>query len=112
MLIIISLETGINAFNSSGGIAFLPKYFEHALRWPTWKANIIFGSTLIVMASVGFLLGGTITSFFKMGPKACLKFSVFALFFRLCFYWLCLIDFCPELETRSNTLLKRSTSLT
>ncbi|XP_052823420.1 solute carrier organic anion transporter family member 2A1 isoform X2 [Octopus bimaculoides] len=111
MLIIIALETGINSFNSSGGIAFLPKYFEHEFRWPTWKANIIFGSTLIVMASVGFLFGGTITSFFKMGPKACLKFSVFALFFRLCLYWFCLIDFCPDLETRSNTLLKRSTSL-
>ncbi|KAL8623212.1 hypothetical protein ACOMHN_066186 [Nucella lapillus] len=63
-------------FGVSGMISFLPKYLETQFMIPTWKANIILGVLNITAAAGGTLLGGFLTSKFKMSPRSCLKMVI------------------------------------
>ncbi|KAK3609328.1 hypothetical protein CHS0354_024870 [Potamilus streckersoni] len=57
----------------SSGLAFGPKYLEVEFFVPTWKANILQGVVGILTASIGTILGGIVTTKFKLHPVTCVK---------------------------------------
>ncbi|XP_055871891.1 solute carrier organic anion transporter family member 2A1-like isoform X3 [Biomphalaria glabrata] len=67
------VSNGLNIMVASGTMAFMPKYLETQFNIPTWQANLYLGSMNIVAAFIGTILGGCLTTRFKLSPLNCLK---------------------------------------
>ncbi|KAK7092008.1 solute carrier organic anion transporter family member 2A1-like [Littorina saxatilis] len=72
----VVMGTCVSLLGIGGMISFLPKYFETQFMIPTWQANILLGVLNILSAAGGTLVGGVVTSRFKLSPVQCLKLMV------------------------------------
>ncbi|KAL3856591.1 hypothetical protein ACJMK2_011326 [Sinanodonta woodiana] len=66
----------------SSSISFGPKYLEVEFFVPTWKANILQGVVGILTASLGTVMGGVVTTKFKLHPVTCDRPSCVSRFYR------------------------------
>ncbi|XP_036358321.1 solute carrier organic anion transporter family member 74D-like isoform X3 [Octopus sinensis] len=107
LLILILGHIGLIIFSASGTLPFIPKYFETQFKWTSWKTNIVVSTTFVLMSSIGMIVGGVITSFYKMDLRKCLKFSMVLVTFDLFLVWIPIFIHCPQTELEVTDFLQR-----
>ncbi|GFR70784.1 solute carrier organic anion transporter family member [Elysia marginata] len=73
---LVVLATSFALTGISGYMAFAAKYLETQFTVPVFKANMTLGSLNVAAAALGTVIGGLLTSKFKLSPRACLKFNL------------------------------------
>ncbi|CAG5128907.1 unnamed protein product, partial [Candidula unifasciata] len=76
----LTFATAFSILMVSGIMSFLPKYLETQFTIPASKANLLIGGVTFTSAPLGTIVGGYVTSRFKMSPKTCLKFVLITKF--------------------------------
>ncbi|GAB1598071.1 solute carrier organic anion transporter family member 74D-like [Argonauta hians] len=105
LLMLILGHIGLMICAAAGTLPFIPKYFETQFKWTSWKTNIVVSTTFVLMTSIGMILGGAITSLYKMDLKKCLKFSLVLLSFDFLLVWIPIFIKCPEIHVTATNLV-------
>ncbi|CAL1537422.1 unnamed protein product [Lymnaea stagnalis] len=72
----ITVSNGVHIMCVSGMMAFMPKYLETQYTMPAWQANMYLGTLNVFAASLGTVVGGCVTTKFKLSPMSCLKLVI------------------------------------
>ncbi|KAK3576478.1 hypothetical protein CHS0354_028527 [Potamilus streckersoni] len=76
IFVLLVLGNCLLMFSVAGMVAFSSKYMEVEFHVPTWKANILMGAVAVVSASMGTVIGGCVTTKFRLHPVTCFKLLI------------------------------------
>ncbi|KAL3856589.1 hypothetical protein ACJMK2_011324 [Sinanodonta woodiana] len=76
VFVLLVLGNCVLMFNVAGKVAFSGKYMEVEFYVPTWKANLLMGAVTVVSASMGTVIGGCVTTKYKLHPVTCFKLLI------------------------------------